>query len=559
MVRLYRRRFLYNIFQLTVLVILLVAEFFIVRHHCQQSSRQTSLQEQNPRFYFETNEGYQLRLRVQEKVKFGSQMKKLAEEYFNKREGYNESFVDSIPIVRPDSPDFRPPPCKNITYPRSETKISVVLNFHNELLSLVLRSVYSVLIAIPAHNFHEIILIDDGSNLTQFFDLLEIKPITDSFSVSVKYFRFQENKGLVYSRRFGCKSASGDVVLVLDSHVEINPGFIEPLLSITDKSYNTIASPIIQFWNNLGENKIWYNADLYLGFDPYLTWIFSPAPAGYKPYPAAAIFGGAYLATKRFLEEVDYFGRGMEGWGYEHLEISLKAWMCGEGTMYVPCSQVLHYNAKRSPMKHGDRKRANHLLHNAGLVVKSYFSDNAFQDFNLHVHLGKDLDNNSDDIRANKEVLTRNRCPRDYQWIRRHLMPDIESFDHETLIAHTLMIGGQCVQVSKGNDTFTAQLTDCSEPKSTRNSLRLTIWGEMRIFDRLCLDWGYPGLHFVHCHRDKGNQITIYGTEDNHIKSNYGDCLVVFDDAKALGKGSCQPSDQLNNYTVPRFTFGVVF
>ena len=45
--------------------------------------------------------------------------------------------------------------------------MSVIINFHNELLSLLLRSIISVLRSIPKKNFHELILIDDGSNLDQ--------------------------------------------------------------------------------------------------------------------------------------------------------------------------------------------------------------------------------------------------------------------------------------------------------------------------------------------------------------------------------------------------------
>ena len=251
----------------------------------------------------------------------------------------------------------------------------------------------------------------------------------------------------------------------------------------------------------------------------------------------------------------------MEGWGYENIDLSLKAWMCGGGVVYVPCSQVLHYNARRNPMTHGNRKRPGHYLHNAGLIAKSYFSEKAFKDFNLWARFGKDLDDYRNDIRANKELLTRKICSRDYPWIRRHLMPDIESFDHETLIAHTLMVDGECVQVIRehfeGRERFAAKLMECGEPKPVRDSLRLTIWGELRIFDRFCLDWGYPGLHFHECHRKRGNQITIYGADDNHIKNSNGYCLVKFDNTNVLGKGFCQP--KLNNYSVPSFKFGVVF
>ena len=44
--------------------------------------------------------------------------------------------------------------------------------------------------------------------------------------------------------------------------------------------------------------------------------------------------------------------------------------MCGGEVYNVPCSRVLHYAAERSPMNHGDRKKAEHYLHNAGLIIK---------------------------------------------------------------------------------------------------------------------------------------------------------------------------------------------
>ena len=52
------------------------------------------------------------------------------------------------------------------TFPKFKQKVSVVMNYHNELLSLLLRSIYSVINSIPAENFHELILIDDASNFT---------------------------------------------------------------------------------------------------------------------------------------------------------------------------------------------------------------------------------------------------------------------------------------------------------------------------------------------------------------------------------------------------------
>ena len=118
------------------------------------------------RLYFETEISFNTRVKLEEKILFGGAIKEVSDNVFNAREGYNESFLDSIPILRDDIPDFLPELCKNVTTVyTSQTKISVIMNYHNELLSLLLRSIYTVLAAIPQQNFHELILIDDGSNL----------------------------------------------------------------------------------------------------------------------------------------------------------------------------------------------------------------------------------------------------------------------------------------------------------------------------------------------------------------------------------------------------------
>ena len=117
--------------------------------------------------YFETEASLALRLKLQDKIKFGVHIKRAAGGVFYTREGYNESFLDSLPIIRDNIPDFLPERCQNdTTVYISKTKVSVIMNYHNELLSLLLRSVYSLIAAIPPHNFQELILIDDGSNLT---------------------------------------------------------------------------------------------------------------------------------------------------------------------------------------------------------------------------------------------------------------------------------------------------------------------------------------------------------------------------------------------------------
>lgn len=50
---------------------------------------------------------YKRRLDLQSSILFGSRIKGLSQGRFSEREGYNETFLDSLPIVR-DIPDFTP-------------------------------------------------------------------------------------------------------------------------------------------------------------------------------------------------------------------------------------------------------------------------------------------------------------------------------------------------------------------------------------------------------------------------------------------------------------------
>ena len=36
---------------------------------------------------------------------------------------------------------------------------------------------------------------------------------------------------------------------MLDSHVEVQKGFVEPLLEELQKDYRTLASPVLDFWD----------------------------------------------------------------------------------------------------------------------------------------------------------------------------------------------------------------------------------------------------------------------------------------------------------------------
>jgi hypothetical protein len=80
----------------------------------------------------------------------------------------NEFISSLVPLDR-ELPDFRNEYCKQQNYSQNLPMASMILVFHNEALSMILRTVYSILNRSPEELIREIILVDDCSSLSESF------------------------------------------------------------------------------------------------------------------------------------------------------------------------------------------------------------------------------------------------------------------------------------------------------------------------------------------------------------------------------------------------------
>jgi polypeptide N-acetylgalactosaminyltransferase len=92
-------------------------------------------------------------------------------------------------------PDTRPPQCMNRTYLAELPSVSVIIPFHNEVLSTLTRTVHSVFNRSPKELLKEVILVNDHSDKEHCYGELEeyISEFFDSGKVKV----------LVMDRRYG--------------------------------------------------------------------------------------------------------------------------------------------------------------------------------------------------------------------------------------------------------------------------------------------------------------------------------------------------------------------
>ncbi|RCN34617.1 hypothetical protein ANCCAN_19529 [Ancylostoma caninum] len=98
---------------------------------------------------------------------------------------------------------------------------SIIVCFHNEAWSVLLRTVHSILDRTPDKLLREIILVDDFSDMPHTKD-----PLSKYMAQfpKVKIFRLQKREGLIRARLHGAAIAKGKVLTFLDSHCECVEG-----------------------------------------------------------------------------------------------------------------------------------------------------------------------------------------------------------------------------------------------------------------------------------------------------------------------------------------------
>ncbi|XP_033624442.1 N-acetylgalactosaminyltransferase 7-like isoform X2 [Asterias rubens] len=265
--------------------------------------------------------------------------------------GFNQYVSDKISLDR-NIPDLRNAQCKYWHYPEKLPTTSVIIVFHNEGWSTLLRTVHSVFNRSPPQLLHEIILVDDASTKEHVKKKLDDYALSARFSGKLKIVRNEKREGLIRTRINGAKAATGDVLLWLDAHCEVGINWLAPLLTPIALNRTTAVCPVIDVIDN-------QNYKVYPqgtgdqdrgGFDWSLYWKHFPIPEFERkrrryetePYRSPAMAGGLFAMDREFFFELGAYDDGLEIWGGENFELSFKLWMCGGSLLWIPCSRVGH-------------------------------------------------------------------------------------------------------------------------------------------------------------------------------------------------------------------------
>lgn len=283
------------------------------------------------------------------------------------KEGYskysfNELASAKISLER-SIPDNRPQECLSLKYPSNLPTASVVIIFHNEAWTTLLRTVHTVLARSPPEFLKEIILVDDCSNYNSYAHLNEKLESYVHELPKVRLIRAKTRQGLIRARLIGARQAKGDILVFLDSHCEANYGWLEPLLARIAHDRTIVVTPDIEVIDlrtfRYAQSKGGYNRGV---FNWELTFKWRALPdyeskrrkSDADPIRSPTMAGGLFAIDRSYFFEIGSYDTEMSYWGGENVEISFRIWMCGGSLEILPCSKVGHVFRESQPYKIGE-------------------------------------------------------------------------------------------------------------------------------------------------------------------------------------------------------------
>ncbi|XP_033227688.1 polypeptide N-acetylgalactosaminyltransferase 13-like isoform X2 [Belonocnema kinseyi] len=269
---------------------------------------------------------------------------------------FNLMASDRIPLNR-SLPDVRKKRCIS-RYANTEglPNTTVIIVFHNEAWSTLLRTVHSVINRSPTHLLEEIILVDDDSDRE--FLKLPLDEYVGKLTVPTQVIRSGKRVGLINARLLGAKAAKGAVLTFLDAHCECTVGWLEPLLEAISKNRTRVVAPVIDIINDDTFSYV-RSFELHWGafnWDLHFRWLTLSGKFLkerreniVEPFKTPAMAGGLFSMDRNYFFALGSYDDQMQIWGGENLELSFRVWQCGGSIEIAPCSHVGHLFRKSSP------------------------------------------------------------------------------------------------------------------------------------------------------------------------------------------------------------------
>jgi len=263
-----------------------------------------------------------------------------------------------------------------------------------------------------AYPAFEVIVVDDGSTDGS---CDRYRDTTDPVTVVAG-----ENLGVPRARNLGAKHAQGDYVVFLDAHCTVSANWLDLFADALEQPSVAIVGPS---FSRLGEDEprgcgmTWVNDKL------HTAW-FEPQDIK-PPYEVPFTPGGCQAFRLATFNELGRFDEGLTKWGYQDIEICLRAWLLGYRVMVNPDSRVAHHFRDKRNFDVPDEG----VLYNYLWIIHKHFSSRrirrcirAIEEYpNLEKTIDRLYESDLFAVRAEMEAVR----VHDDDWFFRAFIPDL--------------------------------------------------------------------------------------------------------------------------------------
>ncbi|XP_076095035.1 polypeptide N-acetylgalactosaminyltransferase 13-like isoform X3 [Mytilus galloprovincialis] len=426
-------------------------------------------------------------------------------------------------------PDYRMDGCKRKSYPTGLPKTSVVIVFHNEAWSTLLRTVHSIINRSPIEYLEEIILVDDASEREHLGQQLD--DYVAKLPVRTYVIRSESRTGLIRARLKGAAASKGKVITFLDAHCECTEGWLEPLLSEIHKDRTAVVCPIIDVISDDTFEYIPGSDMTWGGFNWKLNFRWYPVPqreldrrGGERSNPTRTptMAGGLFSIDRDYFYEIGSYDEGMDIWGGENLEMSFRVWMCGGKVYIVTCSRVGHVFRKTSPYSWpGGVARI--INHNTQRIVEVWMDE--YKDFFYKINPGV-RSTSYGDVKERQSMRKRLQC-KSFRWYLENVYPESQlPLDYFALGEIRNKATNKCIDSMGRKSGEKTGLVHCHSQGG--NQIFSYTKKKALQTDDVCLDVSAIGgpVKLFQCHGLGGNQKWEYDRQTLEVKHvNSKQCL----------------------------------
>ncbi|XP_063586078.1 polypeptide N-acetylgalactosaminyltransferase 5-like isoform X1 [Penaeus indicus] len=437
---------------------------------------------------------------------------------------FNLLASDSISLNR-SLPDVRLEGCKTKKYPPLMPTTSIVIVFHNEAWSTLLRTVWSIIQRSPRPLLQEILLVDDASERDYLGE--ELEQHVKTLPVPVRVLRTVERSGLIRARLLGASQVKGQVITFLDAHVECTEGWLEPLLARIAEDRTRVVCPIIDVISDETFEYVTASDMTWGGFNWKLNFRWYRVPQREmerrggdrtQPLRTPTMAGGLFSIDKEYFEKIGRYDEGMDIWGGENLEMSFRIWQCGGTLEIIPCSHVGHVFRDKSPYSFPGGV-VNVVMKNSARVAEVWMDE--WRDFFFEMNPGaRSVDYG--DVGPRRKLREDLKC-KSFRWFLENIYPESQMPLDYYYLGEIMNVNGEtCLATSTEN----LQIAHCDF--NSGSQVFAYTKRQQVMSDDNCLDASNPSgpVKLVRCHGMGGNQMWTYNDQDGSLRHvNSGRCL----------------------------------